>query len=153
VTLMERAIEEDRFPRAPRLDPLRSALAKLDPAAAASLRRPLSPKNAKPSIRKPTPPQRRPTGLLRPSTPWPTRPSLKLKAGYGLAVKFRRTTADPISVARMRALGAVTEGYGERPGDNWGGVSRGAPLAHALFQWRGVELLRLSVVRATSESA
>jgi hypothetical protein len=28
------AIETDRFPRAPRLDPLRSALAKLDPAAA-----------------------------------------------------------------------------------------------------------------------
>jgi hypothetical protein len=35
-----RAIEEDRFPRAPRLAPLRSALAKLDPAAAAVLRRP-----------------------------------------------------------------------------------------------------------------
>ena len=32
---IRRAIEEDRFPRAPRLDPLRSALAKLDPAAAA----------------------------------------------------------------------------------------------------------------------
>jgi hypothetical protein len=31
---IRRAIEEDRFPRAPRLDPLRSALAKLDPAAA-----------------------------------------------------------------------------------------------------------------------
>jgi hypothetical protein len=29
---IRRAIEEDRFPRAPRLDPLRSALAKLDPA-------------------------------------------------------------------------------------------------------------------------
>jgi hypothetical protein len=28
---IRRAIEEDRFPRAPRLDPLRSALAKLDP--------------------------------------------------------------------------------------------------------------------------
>jgi hypothetical protein len=28
------AIETDRFPRAPRLDPLRSALAKLDKAAA-----------------------------------------------------------------------------------------------------------------------
>jgi hypothetical protein len=26
------AIQEDRFPRAPRLDPLRTALAKLDPA-------------------------------------------------------------------------------------------------------------------------
>jgi hypothetical protein len=31
---IRRAVEEDRFPRAPRLDPLRSALAKLDPAAA-----------------------------------------------------------------------------------------------------------------------
>jgi hypothetical protein len=31
---VRRAIEEDRFPRAPRLDPLRSALAKLDPAIA-----------------------------------------------------------------------------------------------------------------------
>jgi hypothetical protein len=30
---IKRAIEEDRFPRAPRLDLLRSALAKLDPAA------------------------------------------------------------------------------------------------------------------------
>ena len=29
---IRRAIEQDRFPRAPRLDPLRSALAKLDPA-------------------------------------------------------------------------------------------------------------------------
>jgi hypothetical protein len=32
-----RAIEEDRFPRAPRLDPLRSALTKLDPATAPKL--------------------------------------------------------------------------------------------------------------------
>jgi hypothetical protein len=31
---IRRAIEKDRFPRAPHLDPLRSALAKLDPAAA-----------------------------------------------------------------------------------------------------------------------
>ena len=30
---IRRAIEDDRFPRAPRLDPLRSALAKLEPAA------------------------------------------------------------------------------------------------------------------------
>jgi hypothetical protein len=28
---IRRAIEENRFPRAPRLDPLRSAVAKLDP--------------------------------------------------------------------------------------------------------------------------
>jgi hypothetical protein len=32
---IKRAIEQDRLPRAPRLDPVRSALAKLDPAAAA----------------------------------------------------------------------------------------------------------------------
>jgi hypothetical protein len=29
---IRRAVEDDKFPRAPRLDPLRSALAKLDPA-------------------------------------------------------------------------------------------------------------------------
>ena len=33
---VRRAIETDRFPRAPRLDPLRSALAKLEPATAPS---------------------------------------------------------------------------------------------------------------------
>jgi hypothetical protein len=60
VALIRRAIEEDRFPRAPRLDPLRSALAKLDPAAAAALRRPLTPKSAKPGIRKPATPKGRP---------------------------------------------------------------------------------------------
>jgi hypothetical protein len=31
---VRRAIEDDRFPRAPRLDPLRSALTKLDPTTA-----------------------------------------------------------------------------------------------------------------------
>jgi hypothetical protein len=31
---IRRAIETDRFPRAPRLDPLRAALAKLEPATA-----------------------------------------------------------------------------------------------------------------------
>jgi hypothetical protein len=31
---VRRAIEDDRFPHAPRLDPLRSALAKLEPATA-----------------------------------------------------------------------------------------------------------------------
>jgi hypothetical protein len=36
---IRRAIEQDRFPHAPRLDPLRSALAKLDPRAAAKPRR------------------------------------------------------------------------------------------------------------------
>jgi hypothetical protein len=48
-TAIRRAIEEDKFPRAPRLDPLRSALAKFDPAAAAALRRPLTAKNSKPA--------------------------------------------------------------------------------------------------------
>jgi hypothetical protein len=58
--LIRRAIEEDRFPRAPRLDPLRSALAKLDPAAAAALRRPLTTKKAKPAWPQPTTPKGRP---------------------------------------------------------------------------------------------
>jgi hypothetical protein len=59
VALIRRAIEKDRFPRAPRLDPLRSALAKLDPAAAAALRRPLTPKSAKTA---PQTPKGRPRG-------------------------------------------------------------------------------------------
>ena len=54
--LIRRAIEEDHFPLARRLDLLRSALAKLDPAAAA-LRRPLTAKNAKPAPSSPTPPK------------------------------------------------------------------------------------------------
>jgi hypothetical protein len=33
---IRRAIEDDRFPHAPRLDPLRAALAKLEPAGALS---------------------------------------------------------------------------------------------------------------------
>ena len=45
--LIKRAIEEDHFPLARRLDLLRSALAKLDPAAAAALRRPPTAKNDK----------------------------------------------------------------------------------------------------------
>ena len=49
VALIKRAIEDDRFPRAPRLDPLRSALAKLDPPVAAALRRPLAAKTDKPA--------------------------------------------------------------------------------------------------------
>jgi hypothetical protein len=54
--LIKRAIEQNHFPNAPRLDPLRSALAKLDPAAAAALRRPLTAKSAEP----PTPPKAAP---------------------------------------------------------------------------------------------
>ena len=48
--LIRRAIEEDHFPLARRLDLLRSALAKLDPAAPAVLRRLPAAKNAKPAV-------------------------------------------------------------------------------------------------------
>jgi hypothetical protein len=44
---IRRAIEEDRFPRAPRLDPLRSALAKLDPAQPPPKEPPTSGKRAR----------------------------------------------------------------------------------------------------------
>jgi hypothetical protein len=60
VALVRCAIEQDKFPRSPRLDPLRSALAKLDPAAAAALRRPLTPKSAKPAPSEPATPKGRP---------------------------------------------------------------------------------------------
>jgi hypothetical protein len=50
-------IEQDRFPLAPRLELLRSALAKLDHAAAASLRRPLT---AQKRQAQPTTPKGRP---------------------------------------------------------------------------------------------
>jgi hypothetical protein len=36
-TAIKRAIEEDHFPNASHLDPLRSTLAKLDPAAAGAV--------------------------------------------------------------------------------------------------------------------
>jgi hypothetical protein len=58
--LIKRAIEEDHFPLARRLDLLRSALAKLDPAAAAALRRPLTAESDKPAPPKPTTPKGRP---------------------------------------------------------------------------------------------
>jgi hypothetical protein len=45
--LIRPAIEDDRFPRAPRVDVLRPALAKLDTAAAGALRRPPSPQQPK----------------------------------------------------------------------------------------------------------
>ena len=35
IAAVRRVIEDDRFPRAPRLDPLRAALAKLEPATKA----------------------------------------------------------------------------------------------------------------------
>ena len=60
--VIKRAIEEDHFPNAPRLDPLRSALAKLDPAAAAALRRPPAAESDKPGIQKPGTPKGRPRG-------------------------------------------------------------------------------------------
>jgi hypothetical protein len=44
---IKRAIEQDKVPPRPTARPLRSALAKLDPAAAEALRRPLAAKNAK----------------------------------------------------------------------------------------------------------
>jgi hypothetical protein len=47
VALIRRAVEEDPFPRAPRLDPLRSALAKLDPAAKSAESAPDEPKPPK----------------------------------------------------------------------------------------------------------
>ena len=50
---IKRAIEEDHFPPAPRLDRLRSALAKLDPAAAAALWRPQVAKSAKSAVPQP----------------------------------------------------------------------------------------------------
>ncbi|MCL2429660.1 MAG: hypothetical protein FWD12_10545 [Alphaproteobacteria bacterium] len=52
---IRRLIEQDRFPRAPRLDPLHSVLAKLDPAAAAALSR-------RPAPKPPTTPKGRPRG-------------------------------------------------------------------------------------------
>ena len=57
---IKHAIEEDLFPLARRLDLLRSALAKLDPAAAAQLRRPPAPESPKPGIEKPKTPKGRP---------------------------------------------------------------------------------------------
>jgi hypothetical protein len=48
-----RAIEESHFPLSRRLDLLRSAFAKLDPAAAAALRRPPAAESAKPQPRTP----------------------------------------------------------------------------------------------------
>jgi hypothetical protein len=50
--VIKRAIEEDRFPRAPRLDPLHSALAKLDATPKPTPDPPLPPQGGK---RRPTP--------------------------------------------------------------------------------------------------
>jgi hypothetical protein len=56
---IKRVIEEDHFPLARRLDLLRSALAKLDPAVAAALRRPTA-KTDKPAPQQPKTPKGRP---------------------------------------------------------------------------------------------
>jgi len=58
--LIKRAIQEDRFPLSPRLDPLRAVLAKLNPAAAAALSRRPTPKSAKPATTRPPAPKGRP---------------------------------------------------------------------------------------------
>jgi hypothetical protein len=92
VALIQRAIEEDRFPRAPRLDPLRSALAKLDPAAAAALRRPLTPETPVPGRPEAHNPQRPPTGRLRPSTPGASAP-LAREGGKGDRGRARQAVA------------------------------------------------------------
>jgi hypothetical protein len=47
--LIRRAIEDDKFPLAPHVDTLRSAFVKLDPAVAATLRRPPAAESAKPA--------------------------------------------------------------------------------------------------------
>jgi hypothetical protein len=61
--LIKRAIEEDHFPFSRRLDLLRSALTKLDPAAAATLRRPPAAKTDKSAPQQqPTTPKGRPHG-------------------------------------------------------------------------------------------
>jgi hypothetical protein len=60
--LIKRAIEEDHFPLSRRLDLLRSALTKLDPAAAAALSRPPAPECPKPAPQKPKPPKGHPRG-------------------------------------------------------------------------------------------
>jgi hypothetical protein len=59
---IKRAIEEDHFPLSRRLDVLRSALAKLDPAAAAALRWPPAAKGAEPAPQQPRTPKGRPRG-------------------------------------------------------------------------------------------
>jgi hypothetical protein len=58
--LIRRAIEEDHFPLARRLDPLRSALAKLDPAAVTALKRPTAAESAEPAPSQPRTPKSRP---------------------------------------------------------------------------------------------
>jgi hypothetical protein len=64
--LLRRALEQDRFSRAPRLDPLRSALAKLDPAAADdALRRPLAAKKRQAAPQQLTTLKGRPRGACR----------------------------------------------------------------------------------------
>jgi hypothetical protein len=104
VAAIKRAIEQDRFPRAPRLDPLRSALAKLDPAAAAALMRPLTAKNAKPAPQTAHNPKRPPTSLLRRSAPHMKGPAHVRQRGRGR----RQARMTPNGAARRPATGGIT---------------------------------------------
>jgi hypothetical protein len=52
---IRRAIEDDKFPHAPRLDPLRAALARLDAAAAAKEQVKTDRPEAKPAAKAPPP--------------------------------------------------------------------------------------------------
>jgi hypothetical protein len=58
--LSGRAIEEDRFPRDPRLDPLRSILEKLDPVAASRAQEAACGQNRQASPQQPATPKGRP---------------------------------------------------------------------------------------------
>jgi hypothetical protein len=71
---IKRAIEEDRFPRAPRLDPLRPTLATLEQAAA-SIGSPAA-KSAEPA---PQDPKKPPAGLLKAARIALSRPSSPVK--------------------------------------------------------------------------
>ena len=64
--VIRRAIEEDKFPRAPRLEPLRSALAKLECGSSGAQAARWRPKTPSQPLKSP---KRPPTGLQRPSTP------------------------------------------------------------------------------------
>ena len=58
-----------------------------------------------------------------------------------------------VSVSRMRALGEVREDMVAGQRDDRRGVARGGSLAHALSQWRGLELFSLPFVWATGAGA
>jgi hypothetical protein len=100
--LIKRAIEQDRFPNAPRLDPLRSALAKLDPAAAAALRRPLAAKKAEPGVPGPKPPKGRPrASYIR-----------RADGANGRSGRRPARVSSPGSLARLRGRARADRGVG-----------------------------------------